>query len=93
MAVHEPAEFGRISVSFEGRPDGGLRVHSDDIPGFVLSHPDAEAVMYDVEPALKTIVSEMVGAPVIISLVGPRAAPWFLSKEHERREYEAHRAA
>jgi hypothetical protein len=86
-------EFGRISVVFENRSDGGLRVYSDDVPGFMLSHPDADAVMRDVEPALKTIISEMVGAPVTVTLVGSRPIPGFPKEARETKEYEARRAA
>jgi hypothetical protein len=54
-------ELGKlgISVVFETRPDGGLRVYSNDVPGFMLSHHDAEAVYKDVKPALETIISSM----------------------------------
>ena len=87
------AEVGRISVVFENRPDGGLRVYSDDVPGFMLSHPNADAVMADVEPALKTIISAMVGAPVTVTLIGSRPPPLFTDQGRETREYEARRAA
>lgn len=46
-----------IAVSLERRPDGGLRAWSDDVPGFVLSHKDASAVLRDIKPALEAILS------------------------------------
>jgi hypothetical protein len=86
--------FGRILVVFENRPDGGLRVYSDDVPGFVLSHSDGDAVMSDVKVALETIIGEMVGEAVVVEPVEPSTAlPWFLGRKGERREYEARRAA
>lgn len=60
--------FKAICLVFEKREDGGLRVWSDDVPGFVLSHSDSEAVFADVERALETILSEMFSARV---RVGP----------------------
>jgi len=47
----------KIIVTFERREDGGLRVYSEDVPGFVLSHADCNAVMADVKPALEEILS------------------------------------
>lgn len=47
----------KIRISIEGRADGGLRVWSDDVPGFVLSHSDASAVLRDIGPALDEILS------------------------------------
>ena len=60
--------FKQVSLTFEKREDGGLRVWSSDVPGFVLSHSDCEAVFADIGPALETILSELLGAPV---RVGP----------------------
>lgn len=42
----------KISVTFERREDGGLRVYSDDVPGLMLSGADPLAVFSDVLPAL-----------------------------------------
>ena len=56
----------KITVTFEERPDGGLRAYSDDVPGFVLSHSDPQAVMDDVKPALEAILSEMLDAEVVV---------------------------
>ena len=47
----------KITVRFEQREDGGLRAWSEDIPGFILSHSDAQAVLEDVEPALEVMLS------------------------------------
>lgn len=67
MEVRAKQQFMKITVRFEGRPDGGLRAWSDDVPGFVLSHPDGEAVFEDVEPALEAILSAVHGAPVMVA--------------------------
>jgi hypothetical protein len=56
----EPAgitSVARLSIIFSPREDGGLRVYSDQIPGFVLSHNNPAAVLLDVAPALWTILN------------------------------------
>lgn len=45
----------KVTVVFEQREDGGLRAYSEDVPGFVLSGADAEAVFADVIPALEML--------------------------------------
>lgn len=47
----------KLTVRFAWRDDGGLRAWCDDLPGFVLSHSDAQAVIDDVEPALETMLA------------------------------------
>jgi hypothetical protein len=42
----------------ERRSDGGLYVYSDELPGFVLSHTNARAVLSDIEPALSVFLSK-----------------------------------
>ena len=59
----------RFWVEFEAREDGGLRAHSDDVKGFVLSHRDCDKVLANVEPVLATILSEMFESPVRVSMV------------------------
>jgi hypothetical protein len=81
MGAHRVKQFIKIVVCFEERADGGLRAWSDDVPGFVLSHPDKEAVLDDVEPALETILSSIYGAPVMVApLVQPNAFEQGLSR-------------
>ena len=46
----------KVRVCFESRDDGGLRAWSPDLPGFVLSHSNIDALLADVEPAIKTII-------------------------------------
>ena len=48
-------QYLKVTVTFERRDDGGLRVWSDDVPGLLLSNPDANAVIGDVIPALETL--------------------------------------
>jgi len=60
-----------LEVTFEHREDGGLRAYCDKVPGFVLSHQDAEAVMADVEPALSTILSAMYGMDMVVRKAVP----------------------
>jgi hypothetical protein len=57
--------FAKITVTIERRLDGGLRAYSADVPGFVLSHPDAELLLADVRPAIETILSAMWGMQII----------------------------
>lgn len=65
MASAVPAKTAfKIAVDFESREDGGLRAYSCDVPGFVLSHRDCDAVLADVVPVLETILSDMFNAPM-----------------------------
>lgn len=59
----------KIRVQLETRPDGGLRAWSEDVPGFVLSHPNRDAVISDVPMALSTILSAYLDSPVDIELL------------------------
>ena len=62
----------KLTVMFDRREDGGLRAWSDDLPGFVLSSADAEAVICDVEPALAAMLSAKYGCEVkVFSLATP----------------------
>lgn len=54
----------KVTVTFESRPGGGLRVWSDDVPGLVLSHSDVDAVLEDVKSALEVILSERLCASI-----------------------------
>jgi len=56
----------KISVTFERREDGGLRVHSAALPGFALSHSDARLVLADVVPALTFMLTEMYSIPMSV---------------------------
>ena len=47
----------KLTVLVEARPDGGLRAWSNDVPGLVLSHIDAESLLADIPEALKVILS------------------------------------
>ncbi len=46
----------KITLTLEPREDGGLRVYSDDVPGLILSNKHQLAVLYDIVPALMTIL-------------------------------------
>ena len=59
-----PSESIKIVIRLQRRPDGGLRVWSDDVPGLVLSHSDADRVMADIIPAVETIMADMLGCAV-----------------------------
>ena len=49
------------TLHFERREDGGLRAWSEQVPGFLLSHRSADAVLSDVQPALEGILSAQLG--------------------------------
>ena len=68
MEYAELSRFAKVSVVFEKRPDGGLRVSSPDVPGFRLSHSNPALVTADIVPALETIIGEMVGKPVFVRM-------------------------
>jgi hypothetical protein len=68
MNHYDPSRFERVSVVYEKRPDGGLRVSSNDVPGFILSHSDPALVEADVIPALETIIGEFIGKPVRVTM-------------------------
>lgn len=70
MASAAPKHIAfRFFVEFEARPGGGLRAWSDDVPGFILSHSDCDAVLDDVEPVLEVILSAMFNRPVSVAPV------------------------
>jgi hypothetical protein len=54
----------KIVIRLQRRRDGGLRAWSDDVPGLVLSHRDADRVLADIIPAVETIMAEMLGVAV-----------------------------
>lgn len=62
--------YAKVLVQFERRPDGGLRASSEDVPGFVLSHANADSVLSDVKPALEGILSHLLKARVEVEPLG-----------------------
>lgn len=54
----------KITVTFEKRDDGGLRVWSADVPGLVLSHANIDGVLEDVKTAIEVILSARLGQQV-----------------------------
>jgi hypothetical protein len=45
-----------ITIHLAPRDDGGIRIWSDDVPGLILSGPDALTVISDIGPALKALL-------------------------------------
>ncbi len=70
MPVERPKRSYKVVVQFERRADGGLRAWCDDVPGFALSHRDADAVLADVQPALEIILSAQLGEPFVTTPLG-----------------------
>jgi hypothetical protein len=64
MASRAPSGPFILYVKFEKREDGGLRAYCDELPGFILSHANADAVMADVVPSLECILSAMYNRPM-----------------------------
>jgi len=64
-------ETFKITVRMSRRPDGGLRVWSDQLPGLVLSNKDPQRVMADIVPAMELILAEMLGCPVKAERLSP----------------------
>lgn len=60
----------KLTVCFETRSDGGLRAWSDDVPGLVLSHQDADSLLADVPEALKVILSHQWDAEADVTVLG-----------------------
>lgn len=75
----EPLE---ITIRIAEREDGGLRVWSDDVPGFVLSHAERGKVLADIGPALTRIFSEMKGCDVRQVGATPRLYAGVGGREH-----------
>lgn len=45
-----------VTLTFARRPDGGLRIYSDTLPGLVLSGANAPAVLGDLGPAIQGLL-------------------------------------
>lgn len=65
MLTERPSWSYRLVVHFERREDGGLRAWCDQVPGFVLSNRNADAVLADIQPALEGIMSAQLGRQII----------------------------
>lgn len=66
-------EIGQMKVTLriERRPDGGVRVWSDDVPELVLSGADVRGVLMDVIPAVETILGAQMGCDIKASWLLP----------------------
>ena len=45
-----------VSLTFSRRPGGGLRIHSDTLPGLVLSGADVRGVLGDVGAVIQDLL-------------------------------------
>lgn len=96
--AHKENRYVKVAVTFERRPDGGLRVYSDDVPGLMLSGSNADAVVADVIPALETLFAYNRKMSVKFGPVSDIRSflednGWLLKKDVETREYVAPLAA
>jgi len=48
----------KITITIEPREDGGLCAYSDDVSGLILSHKNHLKVLYDIIPALMTLLED-----------------------------------
>lgn len=60
----------KVTVCFEQRPDGGLRVWSDDVPGLVLSSTDIDGVLADVTSTLGVMLSHLMNTDIEVEPLG-----------------------
>jgi hypothetical protein len=84
------SRFIKIVVTLEPREDGGLYAYSNDVPGFVLSHRNPEAVLADIKPALEGILAHLLKAPVVVEELGGLTET---EPNRSVREYVTHYAA
>lgn len=49
--------FTVVNVTLEDREDGGLRVHSDDLPGLILSGSNRDDVWQAITPAITALLA------------------------------------
>lgn len=50
------AERQEIKVMIEDRPDGGVRVWSNDLPGLILSGQNRMKILAAIEPAARALL-------------------------------------
>lgn len=48
--------YSVVTVTLEDRTDGGLRVHSEDLPGLILSGSNKRAVCERIAPAIRALL-------------------------------------
>jgi hypothetical protein len=70
MPEEAMSRFIKIVVTLEPREDGGLYAYSNDVPGFVLSHSNPEAVRADIKPAREGILTHLLKTPVTVKELG-----------------------
>lgn len=84
-----------VTVTLTDREDGGLQVHSDDLPGLILSGPDRAQVAAAIIPAIQAIfkhkgmdVTVRPTKPIgqVLQSKSPRAMDVHVQHEHVQRE-------
>jgi len=64
--------FTVVTVTLSDREDGGLRVHSDDLPGLILSGPNKHVICEMIAPAIQALFGAR-GEDVIVHTPRPLA--------------------
>jgi predicted RNase H-like HicB family nuclease len=62
--AHSQARVATITIMYQHRGDGGLRVKSDDVPGLHLSGADPDEVWADIKPAIEMLFRDNHGIEV-----------------------------
>ena len=63
-----------VTVAVTGRPDGGIRVTSDDVPGLLLSGSDRQRIWSVVGPSVQHLLRANSGLDVV-RVTGPMTPP------------------
>ena len=63
-----------VTVTVTGRPDGGIRVTSDDVPGLLLSGSDRQRIWSVVGPGVESLLRANRGLDVV-RVTGPMTPP------------------
>ena len=62
--TNSQALVASITIMYQPRGDGGLRVKSDDVPGLHLSGADPDEVWADIKPAIEMLFRDNHGIEV-----------------------------
>lgn len=84
----------KITVEFQKRSDGGIRITSEDVPGLLLSGTDPLSVAEDLILAIKILLKENKGLDVNVmpleSIEGALEENGFLPSKEFPEEYVAY---
>jgi hypothetical protein len=67
----------KIAVTLRAREDGGLHIHSADVPGLHLSGPDPQAVWSKLPKAVRALLAANAGL-IVSAVYLPELGPTFV---------------